>query len=165
MMNGKRSPRIRKPAVTSRHAHRRRGVGYVYFLCTAMLVMVIGLSALMYARIQLRTAQAGNHSMAARFYAQSAIELGIAEIHLDPSWRTNIGSGAWFSDLPIGSGTLSLDVTILSDGDAFPDNNPVLLIGTGVHGQVTHKIEAMLGALSTSGGLVTSVGSGKRSTG
>lgn len=145
--------------------HRRRGVGYVYFLSTVMLVMVIGLSALMYARIQLRSAQAGNHSLAARFYAQSALELGFAETQRDPNWRTNLGSGAWFTDQPIGGGTLSLEVAILSDGDANPNNNPILLIGTGVHGQATHKIEVTLTALSDMGGLRTAIGSAKRFTG
>ncbi len=145
--------------------YRRRGVGYVYFLSTMMLIAVIGLSALMYARIQWRSAQGGDHSIAARFYAQSALELGFAEIHLDPSWRTSRGGGAWFTDLPIGDGMLSLDVSILADGDGFPDNNPVLLVGTGVHGQATHKIEVTLSTLSDMGGLVTSIGSGKRNEG
>ena len=142
--------------------HRRRGTSYVYFLSTIMLVTVIGLSALMYARIQRRSAQGGDHSIAARFYAQSALELGFAEIHLDPSWRTNLGSGAWFTDQPIGSGTLSLDVSILPDGDGISANNPVLLVGTGVHGHATHKIEVTFTTLSDMGGLVTSIGSGRR---
>ena len=145
--------------------YRRRGAGYVFFLGTMMLVFVIGLSALMYARIQRRWAQGGDHSIAARFYAQSALELGFVEIHLDPNWRTSLGSGAWFTDLPIGSGTLSLEVSIEDDGDGNPENDPVLLIGTGVHGQATHKTEVTLEALSDQGGLVTSIGSGKRNEG
>ncbi len=145
--------------------HRRRGVSYVYFLSTMMLVAVIGLSALMYARIQRRSAQGGDHSIAARFYAQSALELGFAEIHLDPDWRTTLGSGIWISDQPIGDGTLSLEVSILNDGDGNPDNDPALLVGTGVHGQATHKIEVTLGVLSDKGGTVTSIGSGKRNEG
>jgi hypothetical protein len=130
-----------------------------------LLVMVIGLSALMYARIQRRSAQDGNHAMEARFYAQSALELGFAKIHLDPDWRTNLGTGAWITDQPIGGGTLSLDVSILDDSDGNPFNDPVRLIGTGVHGQTQHRMEVTLGVLSDKGGLVTSIGSGKRSTG
>lgn len=150
---------------TKSMTHRRRGVSYVYFLSTTMLVAVIGLSALMYARIQRRSALGGDHSIAARFYAQSALELGFSEIQLDPSWRTNLGSGAWFTDLPIGDGTLSLEVSILADGDGNPDNDLVLFVGTGVHGQATHKIEVTLTTLSDIGGLVTSIGSGKRNVG
>ena len=54
------------------------------------------------------------------------------------NWRINLGSGTWFTDQPIGGGTLSLEVSILDDGDGNPDNDSALLIGTGVHGQATH---------------------------
>ena len=156
---------VRTATGTRLNTHRRRGMGYVYFLSTTMLLTVIGLSALMYARIERRSAQAGDHSIAARFYAQSALELGFAEIHLDPNWRNNLGSGVWLKDQPIGNGTLSLDVSILDDGDGNLDNDPILLIGTGVHGQATHKIEVTLEALSDKGGLVNSPASGKRHEG
>jgi hypothetical protein len=130
-----------------------------------MLVAVMGLAALMDARIQRRSAEGGDYSIQARFLAQSALELAFAEIHLDPDWRTKLGSGAWFTDHPIGDGTLSLDVTILPDADGIPENNPVLLVGTGVCGPATHKIEVTLETLSDMGGLVTSAGTGKRSAG
>jgi hypothetical protein len=144
--------------------HRRRGAGYVYFLSTIMLVAVIGVSALMFARISQRSALGGDSAIAARFFAQSAIELGLAEMHLDPDWRTNRGSGAWFTDKPIGGGTLSLEVSIIKDGDGNPYNDPVLLVGTGVHGHATHRLEVTLGALSEKGGLVASPASVKRHT-
>lgn len=164
-MDAQRQPRRRTIRKTIAPHYRRRGVSYIYFLSSIMLLAIIGLSALMYVRVQRRSAQGGDHSIAARFYAQSALELGFAKIHLDPNWRTTLGSGAWFTDQPIGNGMLSLDVSILSDGDGNPDNNPVLLVGTGVHGQATHKIEVTLGALSDNGGLVISIGSGKRTAG
>ncbi len=145
--------------------YRRRGASYLYFLGTMILVTVIGLSGLMLTRIRRRSAQSGNDSIAARLYAQSALELGYAKINADPSWRTNLGSGAWIRDLPIHSGTLSLDVSILIDGDGIPENNPILFVATGVHGQATHKIEVTLEALSDMGGMTTSIGSGKRSSG
>ena len=151
--------------VTGSRTRRRRGMAYVYFLSTLMLVAVIGLSSLMYVRIQRRSAQGGDDSMTARLYAQSALERGLAMISMDPNWRSNRGGGAWFTDQSIGDGTFSLDVTILSDADAFPDNNLVQLIGTGVHGLATHKIEMSLEALSDHGGLVISIGSVKRYTG
>jgi len=155
-----------KRAISRKRAnHRRVGMAYVYFLSTMMLVAVIGISALMYARVQRRSAQGADDLMTARLYAQSALERGLAMISTDPNWRTNRGSGAWFTDQSIGDGTFSLDVTILSDADAFPDNDPVLFIGTGVHGVATHKIEMSLEALSDYGGLVISIGSVKRYTG
>jgi len=145
--------------------HRRRGMGYVYFLSMTMLLAVISLSALMFTRIQRRSVEGNEDTMAARFYAQSALELGFAKIHLDPNWRTTLGSGAWVTKQPIGGGTLSLDALIANDGDGNPNNDSVMLIGTGVYGLATHKIEVTLDALSTNGGLVTAVGSGRRKAG
>ena len=82
------------PAATHSTAgkYRRRGSGYVYFLSTMMLVAVIGVSALMAARIRLRAAGGSNDATAARFYAQSAIELGLVMIQQDGAWRTSRGS-------------------------------------------------------------------------
>jgi hypothetical protein len=156
---------VRTATGTKVAAHRRRGVGYVYFLTTMMLIAVMGVSALLAARVQLRSAGGTNDSTAARFYAQSAIELGLAEIHLDPNWRTNLGTGIWISGQAIGAGTLSLEASILNDGDGNPDNDSVRLIGTGVHGQAQYKTEVTLAALSDKGGLVIPPGSWRRSEG
>ncbi len=146
-------------------SHRRRGMGYVYFLSMTMLLAVISLSALMFTRIQRRSVEGNEDTMAARFYAQSALELGFAKIHLDPNWRTTLGSGAWVTKQPIGGGTLSIDVLIIDDGDGNPNNDSVELVGTGVYGLATQKIEITLYDLSSNGGLVTAVGSGRRKAG
>ncbi|MCP4246502.1 MAG: hypothetical protein GY778_05585, partial [bacterium] len=136
-----------------------------YFLSMMMLVGVIGLSAVTVTRVQLRTAEGSNDASAARLYAQSAIELGMAMVQQDSNWRTTLGSGVWFTDQPIGAGTMTLESTIISDADANPENDPVVLIGTGVHGQATHKVEVTLTALSDRGGLAIASGSWKRNTG
>ena len=145
--------------------HRRRGVGYVYFLSTMMLIAVIGVSALMAARIQLRSAGGTGDSTAARLYAQSAIELGLAMIQQDTAWRSNLGSDDWFTDQPIGTGTMSLEGDIVGDEDGNLKNDSLLLIGIGVHGQATHRIEVTLEPLSDKGGLVISPGSWQRNAG
>ena len=155
----------RKGRVTRKIAacdHRRRGVAYVFFLGIAMFVTIIGLSALTVVRIQRRDANNANDLSAARLYAQSAIELGFATLHLDPAWRDNLGSGTWYSDAPIGTGALNLEVSITDDGDEHVGNDPLLLTGTGVCGQARHIIEVTLVALSDNGGLVVSPGSWKQ---
>ena len=81
---------IRNGTRTQAIAYRRRGVGYVYFLGAMMLIAVIGLSARLVARIQLRTAGSTHDSTAARLYAQSAIELGMAMMQ-----RTSPGETSW----------------------------------------------------------------------
>ena len=143
-------------------SHRRRGVGYFYFLSTMMLIAVIAVSALMAARIQLRSAGGTNDSAGARLYAQSAIELGLAMIQQDDAWRSSLGSGAWFTDLPIGDGTMSLESAIVSDADGYPNNDPVVFVGTGVHGQAKRRIEVTISTLSDKGGLVIAPESWRR---
>ena len=137
-------------------------MGYVYFLSAMMLISVIGLSALMATRIQVRSGEGTSDSTTARFYAQSAIELGLAMIQQDSTWRSSLGSGAWFTDQPIGAGTMSLESAIISDADGNSRNDPVVLIGTGVHGQATHRIQVTLGTLSDKGGLVIAAESWQR---
>ena len=127
---------------------------------TAMMVTLIGMSALQVIRVQRRSAQSAKGSTQARYYAQSAIEMGFVMINQDPAWRTNLGSGAWIADEPIGDGTMSLNATIQDQGDADPDNDVVVLIGTGVEGQAIHKMQVTANAYS--GGMVVEPGSWMR---
>ena len=125
------------------HHYRRRGASYVFFLGTATLVMVIGLSTLMVVRIQRRGAEGSNHLAAARFYAQSAIEYGFALINKDPGRGTNLGTGFWATDEAIGDGTFSLEVRIVGRNDSTikPDDS-LELIGTGVSGRARSRRSA-----------------------
>lgn len=143
------------------HRHRRRGSSYVFFMGTAMIVMIIGLSAIMAVRIQRWGAEGSNDLAAARFYAQSAIEHGLAMFNQDAEWRTNLGSGFWVTNLAIYGGTFSLEATFIDDGDGKPDNDDVVLTGTGVHGPATHKVQVTL--IAQTGGVVLAPGSWKRS--
>ncbi len=124
-----------------RHPHRRRGASYVFFLGTAMLVTVIGLSSLMLVRVQRRGAETANDMASARFYAQAAIEYGFARINADPDWRTTLGSGTWAANQAIGSGYFDLQAEIVDDGDADPNNDPLVLKGRGYSGQAAHRAE------------------------
>ena len=140
---------------------RRRGSSYVFFIGTAMVVMIIGLSALMAVRIQRRGAEGSNDLATARFYAQSAIEYGFTVFNQDADWRTNLGSGFWLTDLVIYGGTFSLEATFVDDGDGKPANDDVVLTGTGVNGPATHKMQVTL--IAQTGGIALSPGSWKRS--
>ena len=128
-------------ASTRRHPHRRRAASYVFFLGTAMLVTVIGLSSLMLVRVQRRGAETANDMASARFYAQSAIEYGFARINEDPDWRTTLGTGTWVNNQAIGSGYLELKAEFVADGDANPDNDPLVLKGRGYSGPAEHRAE------------------------
>jgi hypothetical protein len=135
---------------TRRRQHR--GSIYVALLCAALIVSVIGLSALTAVRVQRTGAEGTNDLAAARFYAQSAIEMGLHWIDGDPSWRDTRPNGVWAANVPIGDGTFTLEGT---DPDGLPLNNnaydPLVLTGTGVKGAARYKLQVEL--LPQGGGL------------
>ncbi len=135
--------------VRSRH---HRGSIYVALLCAALIVSVIGLSALSAVRVRRIGAEGTNDLAAARFCAQSAIEMGFHWIDDDPGWRDKWPNGAWAANVPIGDGTFTLEGT---DPDGLPLNNstydPLVLTGTGVKGAARYKLQVKL--LPVGGGL------------
>ena len=144
---------IHVQAQTRAYRYRRRGSSYVLFLGTAMMVTVIGLSSLMVVRIQRRSDDGTNDVATARFYAQSAIEMGFAHINEDPNWRTTYANGVWEADQPIGTGTYTLEVTDPNDGDLSNNEaDSVVLTGIGMQGDACYKLQVTLqaegGALS-----------------
>lgn len=143
-------------------ASRRRASGYVYFLSTSLLVLAIGVSALMAARVTRRANEWCTDGAAARSHAISGIELGQAIIAQESNWRTNRGSGVWLNNQTIGTGSLTLTASIQSDADANANNNPVILEGTGYEGDAVQKVRVMLIPATTNGGLVPKRGSWER---
>ncbi len=144
---------------------RRTGRGaaaYVFFLGTTTLVMVIALSAMTVMRIESRGTDDNTDAMAARFYARSAIELGLLKIRDDPDWRTNLGNGTWIDEQAIGAGTMTLEVTILSNMDGNANNDPVTFTAIGRQGNACHKMSVQLEPLSDLGGLIFLPGSWKQ---
>ncbi len=151
---------MKQPMPPNHSKPHHRGSAYVLFLITAMIVTLIGMSAVLAIRIQRRIAQTTQGIIQARHHAQSAIELGFAMINQDPDWRTNLGTGPWITDQSMGSGTISLDATLLDQGDADPDNDSVILIGTGVQDQAIHKTQVTANAKD--GGMIIEYGSWMR---
>ena len=100
--------------------HRRRAAMYMIVLATAMLVTVIGLGGLMTARTQFHIGQANNQAMQARFYAQSAIDLGIHELSTDASWRTNLANDTWEADRALDVGLFRWKPVDELDADPIP---------------------------------------------
>ena len=79
--------------------YRLRAGTYIMVLGTAMLVAVLGLSALMALCIERRTAEMAGDFGQARLHGQAAIEMGFVRIASDPDLRTRRsienGSMAW----------------------------------------------------------------------
>ena len=129
----------------TRYRHRRRGSVYIAVLGAAMIVTIIGLSALLATGIQRRSAGAMNRAMNARFYAQSAVEMGLHLVLVDRNWRANRVDGTWIAKQSIGSGTFSLEATDPEDGDLSDSVDDLLVLtGTGIDGQARHKMQVTL---------------------
>ncbi|MHC5111952.1 MAG: hypothetical protein ACYTHJ_18985 [Planctomycetota bacterium] len=131
----------------------RRGMSYMFVMGTSMMVSVIGLSVIALSRIELRTTNGAADAVAARYYAQSAIEIALAEIQLDENWKSSKGDGLWFADESIGGGSMTCTVTEVDDGDGKAENNEVILVGVGRRGRAVHRIEVTLETSSDLGGL------------
>lgn len=125
--------------------HCRRGSVYVMVLGATMLVMTIGLTALYAARVENRSSTTSNDLIAARLYAQAAIELGMFMILDDPNWRDNRTSGWWELDATIGDGTYSLQVTDPVDGImSNSELDQIVMLGVGMKGDARHMLSVVL---------------------
>ena len=126
---------------------RHRGSAYVLVLSASLLVAVIGISALMAARIQHRAAAGTDDLAEARIYARSALEIALHHINNDPTWRTTYGNSNWPKNQPIGNGTYTIEAVDPADGDVTTGNlDPIELTGIGVRGMATQKIRVRLEA-------------------
>jgi hypothetical protein len=118
---------------------------YVIVMGYAMVVAVIGLSALTMTRIERRYSEGTADFAEARFYAQSAVEMGLSRIDSDPDWRNTYPNGVWEADRSIGSGTYTLEGVDPDDGDLTDSNtDPLVLTGTGVTGDARYKLKVTL---------------------
>lgn len=124
---------------------RRRGSMYVLVLGTAIIVMVMGLSALTISRINRRTTQDTADMGAARVYARAAVEAGMFWVENDASWRAGAPQGYWVLDKPFGQGTYSFEVHDKTDADfKNNDTDPIVIIGTGMKGNARCKLQVTL---------------------
>jgi hypothetical protein len=128
----------------STYRQRRRGTAYLIVLGAAVIVTLLGLSALTGVRIQRRSTLALADVTEARLYARSAIELGLLTINSAPTWRTAQPHGRWITGRTLGRGTFDLDA-VDPDGNLSDDpNDPIVLTGTGHVGLACQKISVQL---------------------
>ncbi len=124
---------------------RRRGGVYVLALGTALLVTVVGLSALVAARGQ-RIAIADTQQFCrARYAALAAIDVGLEAMRASPDWRTLLPSGPWVTNASLGAARLSLRGVDPTDGNLADDrSDPVVLTGTGFCGSARYQVSVRL---------------------
>lgn len=126
-----------------RHRVRRRGAVYIAVLGTALIVALLGLSALIGQRIQNRIVAASADICQARLNAQSAVESALLMMKQDSAWRTNRANGDWFTNRNATSGTYSVNVSDPIDSDlANDEDEPFTVLGVGRRGQAEQRVTA-----------------------
>lgn len=114
-------------------------------LGTALLVFVIGMSALLGVQVVGQTTAMRDDFAQARLLARSAIEYGLHLIATDTEWRTTRTSGSWFKNKPVGPGTISLSGVDPVDADlANSEVDPLVLTGTGRVGEAAYSLSVRL---------------------
>ena len=155
-------------------ARRHHGSMYFMVLAICVLVAILGIGAVLAARIQARAVSQTSDFDNARLYARSGIELG-TYLANQANFRSIYTNGPWITGQPMGSGRFSI-TGINPNG---PLNNseldPVNLTTWGYQGIAVHKSQVTLAAnpqplpclqnCATFGGSVSLAGSGNLTVG
>lgn len=120
-----------------------RGSIYVLVLSVSLLVAVIGMGALYVARVQTRLGRNDADFAVARLCARAGLEVAMFRIQQDPNWRTDLGNGTWFNNVPLNQGTFSVTASDPVSGNvAAPSTDPVVLTCTGAKGSASYVMQA-----------------------
>ncbi len=120
----------------------RTGGIYIAVLGTALIVALLGMSALIGQRLQNRMLVAESDIRQAELNAKSAVELGLLTMKQDTNWRTNFSNGDWFVKRGTNSGTCTLNVTDRIDSSLSNDpDDPFVMLGIGYSGQAVQRFE------------------------
>lgn len=123
----------------------RRGGVYLAVLGAAMVVTIIGLSAMSVVRLEHLTAEAGTDAVKARFAAESALELAMLETRSNALWRVTNPNGVWSANQTLGDATFSIAGRDPYDSNlADSARDPVVIRGVGTRGQARHIAEVTL---------------------
>jgi hypothetical protein len=116
-------------------------------LGTTLVVATLSLSGLLLARSRLAATGAMYDAAEARDIAHSGIELACRWIAQDPNWRVNRSLGEWATDLPLGEGSVTIEVSEPIDGDlANRPYDAVRVRSTGRRDQARQIWEVTLNA-------------------
>ncbi len=127
------------------HQRQRHGAIYAVVLFSSLIVASIGLASMQLMRLQGRSAEESDDFIAARIYARAAVDIGMLRIRKDPFWRTTYGNGDWITKQTIDRGTFSLSAIDPVDNDVVTgDNHPIILTGTGRHGDAMFQTSVRL---------------------
>lgn len=125
-----------------RNTLRRSGGVYIAVLGTALIVALLGLSALVGQRLQNRLIVASTDIRQAQLNANTAVDLGLLSMKQDTNWRTTYANGNWFTNRSTAAGTCTLNV--IDPIDSSLSNNPddpIVVTGIGYSGQAEQRLK------------------------
>jgi hypothetical protein len=126
---------------------RRRGTAYVIVLGLASLVGVMAIGTLGLTRARGRAGAESMDAAAARQCALDGVEIAKLWIRQDVNWRINRTAGAWATDLATSSGTVTIEVADLVDGNMAKGQHDSLFVKcTGKKGTAKHIFSVTLRA-------------------
>jgi hypothetical protein len=121
---------------------KRTGGVYIAVLGSALVVAMLGMSALVGQRIENRAVVASTDMRQAQLNASSAIEMGLLVMKQESNWRTVRTNGPWFSSRDTGAGTCRLEVIDPLDGNLADDpDDPVVMVGVGYRGDAEQRVK------------------------
>lgn len=135
----------RRAKGTSRSDRRsRRGVMYVLVLGTASIVMIIGLSGLLGARISGRVAKDNADFLIARQHARSGMQMGLLILQADPQWRSHFTSGLLLDSKPDKASRLLVQASDPDGLIADDATDPLILTATGEYADARYQLRLNL---------------------
>ena len=119
-----------------RRARCRRGAIYAVVLGMAMLVALIGLSAVAVGRVTLRRTASAGDGLDADLLARSAVEHAAAAMNTNSSWRTSYGNDLETPPVSLGRGAFTWKLVDEADGSLSTGGaQPVRVYGFGRVGE------------------------------
>jgi hypothetical protein len=120
----------------------RTGGVYIAVLATALVVALLGMSAMIGQRLQNRMIGAQGDIRQAQLNANTAVELALLTMKNDTNWRTTNSNGNWFVKRSATSGTCTANVTDPIDANlANNSDDPVVILGIGYSGEAEQRVK------------------------
>src|SRR3954471_6998030 len=133
--------------MSKRRKIRRSGSIYIAVLGTALIVGLLGMSAMIGQRLQNRMVSTSGDVRQAQLNANTAIELGLLAMKSDTNWRTTYSTGTVFTNRATNAGRCTLTIRNVPDpGTPLSTNgdDPVILLGIGYSGDAIQRAKVTI---------------------
>lgn len=126
----------------------RSGTIYLVVLGASLIVGALAYGGIVVTRHRQRVAAETTDAAEARRNAESGIDLARLWIRQDSNWRATRPQGAWVTDFPLASGTVTIEATDPTDANfANRPHDSVVLKATGKKGSAKHVVQVTLNAV------------------